>query len=115
MRNLMRTLIVLIFANLIFMAGLEIQRRTIWNQEAEYLRKMEAFIISNEKSEESYRYIQRLLEDIQIRANAVQFATRENDVVNAQIKDIRERVVRIEGILAQHQTVAPTVQGSSPQ
>ena len=109
-RNLIRILIVLIITNLVFMAGLEIQRRTIWNQEAAYLRKIEAFILASEKSEERYTYIQRLLVDIQQRVYAVQFATRENEAAIGQIRDIRERVNHLE-VLMMAQQPANSSQG----
>ena len=114
-QNLTRALIVLIIANLAFMVGLEIQRRTIWNEEVQYLKAMEAYTISNVKSEADYDDIRKRLGNIEERITAVQVATQDNAAAVAQIKDIGERVSRIDSMIAERLPAASTPQGNLPK
>ena len=114
-QNLTRLLIVLIVANIAFMIGLEIQRRTIWHEEAQYLKAMEAYTLSNVKSQADYDDIRGRLGRIEGQIAATLRAAENNTAATGQIKDIGERIGRIESALSERLPVPAASPGSPPR
>ena len=63
--------ITLLAANLVFMALLEWQRRTIWQGERDYFARIEQTIKATDKSRASYDLFEKQLSDINARLAAV--------------------------------------------
>jgi hypothetical protein len=61
----------LLAANLVFMALLELQRRTIWQGERDYFARIEQTIKATDKSQASYDLFEKQLSDINARLAAV--------------------------------------------
>ncbi len=70
--------ITLLAANLVFMALLEWQRRTIWQGERDYFARIEQSIKTTDKSQASYDLLAKQLSDINARLAGID--ARVNDV-----------------------------------
>jgi hypothetical protein len=89
-------LLSLLAANLVFMGLLEMQRRVIWENERDYLVRIEKAATSTDKTQASYDYLTRVLLDIQSRVNAVEIAVQDAPA-NARItRDIQARLNSLE-------------------
>jgi hypothetical protein len=82
-------LLALLAANLVFMGLLEMQRRVIWENERDYLVRIEQAATSTDKTQASYDYLTRVLVDIQARVNEVQIAAQ---TAPANARDIQTRL-----------------------
>ena len=69
----------LLAANLVFMALLELQRRTIWQGERDYFARIEQTIKATDRSQASYDLLEKQLSEI-----------------NARLADVDERVNNVE-------------------
>lgn len=92
-------LLSLLAANLVFMALLELQRRTIWQGEQEYFARIEKTITTTDKTQASYNdviakldYFSRQLFEINARVNNVEIAVREVPASVKVTSDIQARV-----------------------
>ena len=91
----------LLAANLVFMALLELQRRTIWQGERDYFARIEQTIKATDKGQASYDLLQRQLSDIDVRlaginerVNGVEIKIQ--NVVDSRLSDIDARVNDLE-------------------
>jgi len=74
----------------------EQQRRSIWDKEATNAQRILDTKFFAEKTEENYRYLARLVDDVRLRTNDIQIEARQNTDNAAVIKDIRDRVMNLE-------------------
>ena len=89
----------LLAANLVSMALLELQRRTIWQNEREYFAQIEQLITTTDKTQASYDFIQKQLSaihprlvDIGERVNNVEIKVQEAPASAALTRDISARI-----------------------
>jgi hypothetical protein len=100
-------LLSLLAANLVFMGLLEMQRRVIWENERDYLVRIEQAATSTDKTQASYDYLTRVLLDIQARVNAVEIAVQE---VPANVKITRDLQARLNSLQVAVQQLSPAKQ-----
>src|SRR4051812_24676008 len=91
-KNWRTVLLSLLAANLVFMALLEVQRRTIWKNERNYFAQIEQTITSTDKTRENYDYLKKQLSEINARVNNVEIAVQEVPVNVKDTRDIQARV-----------------------
>jgi peptidoglycan hydrolase CwlO-like protein len=89
----------LLAANLVFMALLELQRRTIWQGEREYFTRIEQIITTTDRTQAGYDELQKQLTAIQTqlvslneRVNNVEIKSQELPASIAVTRDIAARV-----------------------
>jgi hypothetical protein len=92
-------LVALQIVNFATMLLLEQQRRSIWNKEAANAQRILDTKFFTEKTEENYRYLARLVDDLKVRTNEIQSEARQNIGNAALIRDTRDRVMNIESSL----------------
>jgi hypothetical protein len=107
-KNWRAILLSLLAANLVFMALLELQRRTIWQNEREHLTRIEKLITTTEKKQAGYDVIQdqlaaisKQLIGLNERVNNVEIKTLELPASIAITRDIQARVTALETTLRQ--------------
>ena len=94
-----KILVVLQIVNFAGMILLEQQRRTIWNKEATNAQRILDTRFFTEKTEENYRYLATLVEDLKARTTEIQIEARQNAGNAALIKETRDRVINLESSL----------------
>ena len=93
-KNWRAIVLVLLAVNLLFMALLEFQRRTIWQAERDYFTRIERTIISTDKTQAAYNFIQKQLSDVSVRVNNVEIKLFQD--ISAQLGDISARANNVE-------------------
>jgi uncharacterized protein YjdB len=93
----------LLAVNLVFMALLELQRRTIWDGEREYFTRIEQTITTTDKTQASYDILQRQqsaihtrLVGMDARVNNLEIKVEDVPASAALTRDILERVNNLE-------------------
>jgi hypothetical protein len=93
----------LLAANLVFMALLELQRRTIWQGERDYLARIEQTIKATDKSQASYDLLEKQLSDINARlagidarVNNVEIKVLEVPANVALTRDLSARIMALQ-------------------
>ena len=93
----------LLAANLVFMALLELQRRTIWQGERDYFARIEQTIKATDKSQAIYDLLEKQLSDINARlagvdarVNNVEIRVLEVPANVALTRDISARIMALQ-------------------
>jgi acetyl/propionyl-CoA carboxylase alpha subunit len=87
-----KILIALQIVNFAAMVLLEQQRRSIWNKEAANTQRIIDTRFFTEKTEENYKYLAKLVDDMQTRLTEVQGAAARDASNAARLRDVQARV-----------------------
>jgi hypothetical protein len=91
-KNWQPILLSLLAANLVFMGLLELQRRVIWQNERDYLDRIEHTTTLTDKPNSGFDYITRQLSEITARVNNVEIAVQQLPQNIKVMNDIQARV-----------------------